>query len=819
MRTQMLFERTRQDVRYAARTLRASPGFTVVALLMLALGIGANTAIFSVVSAVLLRPLPFPEPQRLVLLWENFSALGGPARSEVSPADYAAWKERSHSFADVAMFGTTTYNLTGQGEPDKLSGVWTTANLFTVLGMQPILGRTLQPADDAPDAAPVVVIDERLWRSHFGGDPGLVGREVQLNGLAHTVVGIVPADFRFPDKTASVWVPAQLTPAALAVRDSYFVYVLARLTPGVTLSQAQADMSAVSRQLARDFPASNGRTSVTVAALHEHLTRQARPAMALLLGAVALVLLIAGANLANLLLTRGTIRLRELAVRQALGATRRRVTRQLITENIVLASAGAVLGVALAVPALTYLARLVPTTLPDATTPALDLRVLLFTAAITTLIVLAFGTGPAFAAARLDLEATIRSGSGRGTTARRRRLHRGLVVAELTLTVVLLIGGGLLLRSYTNVLAVDPGFNPHHLLVAEMPLTSSKYTDGPQRSAFYAAVRQRITALPGVTAAGFVNFPPFVFKGGRALISNEGQPAPRPSEISRYMAIDRAATPGYFGAAGIRITRGRDFEDSDAQSPVIAAIVNEKLANLHWPVADPIGRRIKFGPPTAPTPWLTVVGVIADVHQIGLDSPVEPELYLSANQSRANVPFLWPQYLLVRTDGNPLALSKAVRNTVWSVDADQPVSNIRSMDDVVDTELLNRTTQMTLVMAFAIVAFLMASIGLYGVIAYAVAQRLPEIGVKMALGATRTTVITDIVRSAMILGGTGLIIGLGAAVALERVLRSWLFGVSPVDGLTFVATALVIAATSLVASSVPALRGARVDPSVVLRAE
>jgi predicted permease len=819
MRT--LIERARQDVRFAIRTLRASPGFTIVALTMLALGIGANTAIFSVVTAVLLRPLPFPEPQRLVFLWENFSAVGGPLRAEASPGDYAEWRRRNHSFADVAGFVTENYNLTGTGEPEKLTGIRTSANLFSVLGTQAILGRTLTPSDDAADAAPVVVIDEPLWRSRFGADPALVGRQVLLNGLAHTVVGVVPADFRFPSKTASIWLPARFTATELSLRDGYFFYVVARMKAGVTLTQAQADMTAVSQQLARDFPASNRRTTVTVAALHEHLTREVRPAMALLLGAVALVLLIAGANLANLLLTRSTTRTKELAVRQALGAPRSRITQQLVTEHAVLAIAGAVLGVALAVPTLGYLARLVPMGLPDATTPTLDIRVLLFTAGITALMVLGFGTGPAFAGADVDLEATIRSGTSRGTTARRRGLLSALVVAELTLTVVLLTAGGLLLRSYINVLAVNPGFTPHNMLVAETPLPPAKYRETASRTAFYSGVLQRVSALPGVKAAGFANFPPLVFKGGRGFISAEGEAPPPPSQFSRYMAIDRVATPGYFRALGVPIVAGREFDDRDASSTTPAVLINRKLANLHWPGQDPVGRRIKFGPANVPGVWLTVLGVIGDIHEMGLDSAVEPEIYLPSNQGRDVVvpPFLWPQYLIVRTEGDPLAVAAAVRGAVWNVDPQQPVSNIRSMDDIVDMELLNRSTQLTLVGAFAALAFVMAAIGLYGVLSYAVAQRLPEIGVKMALGARRTTVVVEIIRNALTLAAIAIVLGLVGAIAFDRVLRSWLFQVTPLDLATFASTALVIGITALIASSVPALRGASVDPSVVLRAE
>ena len=819
MQLRTALETASQDVRYALRTLRASPGFTAVAAAMLALGIGANTAIFSAVSAVLLEPLPFPEPDRLVLLWENMTARGGPPRVEVSPGDYASWSQRHRSFTGVAGYAIDNYNLTGTGEPGKYTGVRTTGNLFAVLGMQPLLGRTLTAADERPDAPPVVVLDERVWRSRFAADPAIVGRTIRLNDLPHTVAGIVPADFRFPNKDASLWVPAKFTPTELELRSGYFLYVVARLSPGVAMAQAQADMTGLAGQLAREFPQSNSTTGVTVVALHEHLTRQVRPTMALLLAAVGVVLLIAGANLANLLLTRGANRIREVAVRQALGATYGRVTRQLLTENAVLALLGAVLGVALAVPLLRYLARLMPTGLPDSTAPVLDLRVLAFTAGITMLMVLVFGGAPAFAAARVDLERAIRAGGSRGATGRG-RLRSALVIAELALTVVLLVAAGLLLRSYANVLAVDPGFNPRNLLVVETSLPPSKYQETGRRDAFYRRVVERVTAIPGVTAAGFANFPPLVFKGGRAFIGAEGEPPPAPGDAARFMALDRAVTPGYLPAIGVPLVRGRDFDARDAQSKLPVVIVNRTMADRRWPNRDPIGRRIKFGPANAPGLWLTVVGVVGDVRETALDGRVEPEVYLPSNQGGGFTPsFLWPQHLVVRTTGDPRGYAAAVRSAVWGVDAEQAAANIRTMDDIFDAELQNRNTQLTLVGAFAILAFVMASIGLYGVLAYSVAQRLRDIGVRVALGAGRATVVAETLRGALALAATGIALGLGVAVGVSRVLQTWLFEVGPLDASTFAATAALLAVMALLASAIPAARGASVDPVRVLRSE
>ena len=687
-------------MRFALRTLRSSPGFTAVAVVMLALGIGANTAIFSVVSAVLLRSLPFPEPDRLVLVWANLSAVGGPPRLEASPADYVSWSERNRSFASMAAFAVDNYNLTGAGNPDKITGVRVTGQFFGTLRLQPLLGRTLTERDDRPGASPVVVIDERIWRARFAADPDLVGRTVHLNGLPHTVVGVVPADFRFPSPTVSLWVPARLTPAELETRSAYFMYVLARLKPGVSLAQAQADMSAIGRQLGREFPPTNARTAVAVSALHEHLTRDARPAMAILFAAVVVVLLIAGVNLANLLLTRGAIRIREVAVRQALGATHGRVTRQLLTENAVLAGLGAVLGVALAVPALRYLARLMPLGLPDGTVPALDLRVLLFTAGVAMVTVVGFGTGPAFVSARVDLESVIRSGGGRGATGRS-RLRSALVVAELTLTVVLLVAAGLLLRSYANVLAVDPGFSPRNLLVAETPLPPLKYADTERRSALLRRRAQSRHRAPRRHGCRLREFPAARLQGRARILLGRGAAAAHVAKRVRIHGDRPRRQPGIFpgapraGRAWPRFRRarravvgaGRHRQPDDGRTPLARP-------GSDWP-ADQVR------PVNAPGLWLTVVGVVGDVQETALDSRVEPEVYLPSNQGRDVPAFFWPQYLVVRTTGDPVALAAAVREAVWSVDRDQAVSNLRTMDDIFEADLLSRNTQLTLVGAFA----------------------------------------------------------------------------------------------------------------------
>jgi len=805
-----------QDIRYGVRGLKRSPGFAVAAILMLALGIGANTAIFSLVRAVVLRPLPFPNPDRLVLIWDDFSANGGPARVGPSPADYVAWKERSRSFTDLAAFTTATYNLTASGEPAKLDGLRTTANMFAVLGMTPILGRTLDPADEGPDAAPVVVVSEKLWRSRFGSDPNLVGRTIALNGVGHTVVGIVPPDFQFPNRETVMWVPARFTPQELAEAGNYYIWVLARLTPGTRLEHAQAEMEPIARQLEEKYPATKNRLRIAVTQLHDHLTQEARPTMAMLLGAVGLVLLTACANLANLLLARAATRRKEVALRKVLGAGHARLARQLITESAVLAGIGAVVGIALSAAAFSYLARLLPPTLPATSTLRIDSSVLLFTAGVAALIVLLIGSAPAMAAVRTGLETALRSSSGRSTAASAR--FRGLlVVAEITMTVVLLVAAGLLLRSYTKVLAVDPGFNPQRVLLAETVLPSSRYRTLESRTRFYDGVLERVRALPGVTRAAYANYPPLMFKGGRAFMSIEGRPAPRPEEFNRFIVSDRVVSAGYFAALEVPVRRGREFDARDSAAAPPSVIINARLARLHFSDDDPIGRRVKIGNPNGP--WLTIVGVVGDMRQMGIDTAAEPEIYFAANQSVINAPFFWPQQLVIRTTGDPLALAPAVRQAVWAVDGDEPVSRIQSMSQVFDAELLNRNTQLTLIGAFALLTLLIASVGLYAVLSYSVAQQLREIGVRMALGARRISVVIGVVREGFVLTAFGVILGLVAAFAGTRLLAAWLFEVDATDPLTFALTALLLGLVAIAATALPAFRGASVNPSAVLRSE
>jgi predicted permease len=802
-----------RDVRYAVRTLRRSPGFTIAAVLILALGIGANAAMFSLTNAVLLRPLPFADPDRLVVLWEDATAAGGPARRMPMWDDYAEWSRRSRSFEAMAAIADVSYNFTGEGEPERVEASETTVNLFSLLGTHALFGRTFTPDDIGPDASPVVVIGDRLWRRRFEGDPRAVGRSMVLDGLSRTIIGVVPSDFRFPDDNA-IWVPASAED--LARQGS--VFVIARLAAESAPAQAEAETTTIARALEKQRGESDANTRITVDGLHEYLARTARPTLLMLLGAVAIVLLITCANVASLLLARGSTRWRELALRQALGAAHGRLVRQLMTESAVLGAAGVVVGIALATSAIGYLTRLVPSTFPQGPSAALDWRVLVFTIGLALATLGLFGAGPALAAARRDVAGGLRQGPGRGGTRRRVGLRNALVVAQIMLTVVLLAAGGLLFRSYVALLSVDPGFAPDHLLVVQTFPSKTTYEDAAKRSAFYRGVLDRVRVLPGVSGAGYVNYPPLMLQGGRIRFTAEGR-SDSPQGDERYVASFRAVSAGYLSTLGVPLRSGRTFDERDDADGPRSVIVNESMARRLWPDRDPIGARLKLGDPRSAGPWFTVIGVVGDIRQMSLDSPPEPEMYFSFEQPPSNAGFLWPRHLVVRTEGDPLALARAVRSAIWEVDRNQAISLMRPMTEIVEAARANRNTQLTLVGGFGAVALLLAAIGLYGVLSYTVAQRTAEIGVRMAIGAPSTSVVRGVVGRALLLAAVGIALGLAGAFGVTRFIASFLFGVSPMDAPTLASVSTAVLLVAIVASYVPARRAAGVDPVSVLRAE
>jgi putative ABC transport system permease protein len=809
-----------RDFRYAGRSLARTPVFTVVAVAVLALGIGATSAIFSLWSAVWLRPLSFADEDRLVTLWVDLTAIGGSPRSAIAPGNYADWQQRAQSFESMAPLHVASFNLTGDGgEPERLAAVRTSPSLFATLGLMPLVGRTFVPEDGTGE--PVAVVSEGFWLRRLGGDPAAVGRTITLDGSPHLVVGVVPRDFRFPDGEIDVFVPTVWAPEVLAQDSAYWWYLVAKLRAGVSLEAAHAEMSAISTALRAESRIRG--VAATIAPLRETLARgaavfgpvtDAGPTLLTLLaplGAVGLVLLIACANVANLILARATVRQKELAIRKALGASRGRILRQLLAESVLLAAAGVVIGLAIAAACFGYLSRLLPGTLPASAELELDWRVLALTTAAALVTVLLFGAGPAFAAARRDFGlGASRAVGTRGKGAR--RLRTALVVSEIALTVVLLAGAGLLLRSYANVLAVDPGFDAEGLLIAQTVLPASRYPTPADNDAFYRSVLEEVRALPGVDSAGYTNFAPLVFKFGQSVVLVDGRPPPERSEILRHLAIFRSASAGYLETLGVPLVSGRFIDERDVRSSAPSVVINETLARRYWPDGDPLGQRIRLGGPA-----LTVIGVVGDVRQMGLDVPADAEAFLPLDQVEGTLTA--PGQLVVRTRGDPLALAPAVRRAIWAVDPDQPVSSVRTMSEVLDAEVASRNTQLTLLGSFAVVALVLAAVGLYGVLSYTVSQSANEIGLRMALGAQEGTVVGSIVRSALGTALIGIGVGLVAAYALTRTIASFLYGVSPTDPATAAAVAAVLLLVAGLAALVPARRAASVNPMTALRAD
>jgi putative ABC transport system permease protein len=814
-----------RDFRYAARSLARTPGFTVVAVAVLALGIGATSAVISLVSAMWLKPLPFADVERVVSIWIDGSAGGGPARGELTPAYYADWHERAQSFEEMAPVVPGTVNLTGDGgDPERLSAVRSTPNLFATIGLAPIVGRTFASDDGRSEA---VVVSEGFWLRRLGGDPAAVGRTLTLDGVPHEIVGIVPRDFRFPFGEKDVFIATVFAAEVLANRGNFNWSLVAKLRAGVSLEAAQAELRAIGAAINAETPNSISVTAVLVP-LRETLARSigpgnrdVGPTLFALLGAVALVLLIACANVANLMLARATVRRREFAIRKALGAARGRVLRQLLTESALLAGASVVLGLGLAAVSFGYLTRLLPATLPASAGLALDWRVLALTAGTALVTVLLFGAGPAFAAARRDFGAAFGRAVGtQGTSAR--RLRTTLVVAEIALTVVLLAGAGLLLRSYAAVLAVDPGFDADGLLVADTPLSPTRYASAADRDAFYQRVLERVQALPGVDSAGYTNVAPLVIDGGRSVTFLEGRPLTMaevqrmsPAEVQRSLSSNRGVSPGYLETLGVPLVSGRFIDARDSRNAPAVAVVNETMARVFWPDTDPLGRRFRIG--VGGDTLFTVVGVVGDIKAVGLDVPTFPEVYMPLDQF--TFPFMWPQQLVVRASGDPLALANAVRRTIRDIDADQPVPSVRTMSEVIDLKLASRDTQLTLIGTFAVIALLLAAVGLYGTLSYSVSQSTNEIGLRMALGAKEGTVVGSVLRSALVSALLGIGIGLVAAYALTRTIASFLYDVSPTDPATAAAVAGVLLVVAAVAAFVPARRAASIDPMAALRAE
>jgi predicted permease len=810
-----LLETVGQDARYGLRALAGAPGFTAAAVLALALGIGATTAIFSVVDAVLLRPLPYRDPARLAVLLHR-------GRNPVAPANFLDWKRDASSFESMGAADFWQANLTGVDTPERVQGLHVTANLLPMLGVPPLIGRLFAPDEDAPGRDHTVVLGYRLWQRRFGGDPSVLGRTVTLDGEAHTVVGVMPRGFEFPPfwaRGAEMWAAMPLADRA-ANRTAQSPRVFGRLSPGTSLPQARAEIATLTGRLEQAYPGTN--RDVRVLSLDDVVVGDVRPALLVLLGAVAFVLLISCANVAHMLLARAAARHKEVALRVALGASRGRMIRQLLTESVLLASIGGAAGVALAAAATRAVVAFGPADIPRLDATELDLRVLVFAVGVSFLTGIAFGLAPAVQASAPDLNRGLRE-SERGSTAGagRHRLRRLLMASEVSLALVLLVGAGLMIRTFVALRGVDPGFHPDHVLTAVVSVTGSPAAAPGRRLAFYRDVLERVRAMPGVVSAGAINHLPLAGDVWGVPFAVEGRPRPAVGESPH--ATFRAVLPGYFETMGLPLVRGRDFDDRDALGAPGSVVVNEWMARRHWPGEDPIGRRITFDDLDKNPQWFTVTGVARDAARSDWAAPPEEEVYLPLLQSQRYLESPQPQYtyltVVARTRSDPAALVPALREAVRSADRGVTLSEVQTMDEVVARATASPRFYLLLLGTFAAVALALAAVGIYGVMSYSVARRTNEIGIRMALGARPADVLRLVMGEAGWVAAAGGAAGLLVAALLTRLMAGLLYGVAATDPVTFAAVLTVLTMVALVATYVPARRAVRVDPLAALRTE
>jgi putative ABC transport system permease protein len=800
-----------QDLRHGARLLLRSPGFTIVAIAALAIGIGANTAIFSVVNTLLIQRLPYKDPDRLVVVWEH-NLPRDRKNNVVSPANYLHWREMNSVFAEMSVVSMTfRAAYTGDGQPEEVPLQIVNATLFPILGVNAALGRVFTSAEDQPQANRVALISDRFWKRRFGGEAGVVNRGIRLGGELYTIVGVMPAGFSILDKDVDVWTPAGFS-AQHRTPQGRWLMVIARLKDGVTFSRAQDDMTRVAGQLTQMFPNFDTGWTARVVPLKEQLTGDVRPALLVLLGAVGFVLLIACANVANLLLARATTRQRELAVRAALGADRGRLIRQLLAESFLLSAVGGAAGLALAWWGLSFLRTVVAASLPIPRLEFVGISgwVLLFACAAALTSGLLFGVVPALTAAGVTLTDALKEGGRTGTASRGGRARRAFVVIEIALALVLLVGAGLLIRSFMTLMRVDPGFDPSHTVTMKVTLPSANYGGDGEAIAFFDRLFDRLDALPGVQAAGGVSFLPLNGLGAATSFSIEGREKPRAGE--EPVSEVKVVTHNYFKAMGIPLVRGRLFDGRDTAPNTRRIIVSESLVKKYFGTVDPIGQRIVLG-------WNNkgpdeIIGVVGDVRSTSLETEPRGASYLPP--ARFAYPFM---SVAVRTAGNGMSVVPGLINSVHELDPDVPIADVRPMTEVIAVSTAQRRLTMTLLMIFAAVALVLASVGIYGVISYSVTQRTQEIGIRMALGAQRGDVLRMVVGQAMVLTIAGIGVGAAGAFALTRLMTKLLFNVRPGDPLTFAAVAALLTAVAALASYLPGRRATRVDPVVALRAE
>ena len=802
----------RHDLAYSLRVLRRSPGFAVTAIAIVALGVGATTAAFSVTDSVLIRPLPFPDPDRLVRLWERTPEF----RLELSAPNYREWTEGNSVFARTGIYHLISVNLIGTREPIRASGAAVSADLFVTLGVPPILGRRFVDTDDREGAPGTTLLSYRLWQTQFGGDPDVMGRDLIIDGEKYTVIGVMPREFRFPSSDAQLWTTMRFGEQNDVDRANNWLYGIARLRDGVTIERARAEMEARAAQSRLRYPKENANVSAFVARFSDEVSDQSRLLVVALCGAAGCVLLIACANLANLLLARALGRRRELAVRTAIGAGRERMIRQLMTESLVLAGVGGAMGVAVAQAAVPLLNRLVPTGLPTASAPTVDTRVLLFATALTALTGVAFGVAPVLRVGGDPDMGGLRDGAP-VTGGGRERVRGALVVAEVVASVVLLVSAGLLMRALWTIQARDPGFRPEGVLTLSANLPAAAYGRVATRDAFYTQVLSDVRALPGVVNAAFVSYLPMgKMRGGIWPVSFGGRTVNRADNQNAFL---RYVTPGYFATLGIPLKAGRDLTTADTfERRPYAAVVSESFVKRYWPdqsSAGALGRPFTFALADR-----IVVGVAGNVRMRGLERDSEPQVYLSYKQvpDDAIVGYI-PRGLLIRAAGDPAALTPSVRAILRRADPNLPVSDVGTLTDLVENDTGSRTAQLRVIQAFAAIAFVLAAIGIHGLLAFAVSQRTQEIGVRMALGARPGDIVSMVLKRAGMLAGAGVLVGVALAYAAGRSMQALLAGVAPADMLTLGAAVVLALAMTIAGSILPTIRAVRVDPMLAMRTE
>jgi putative ABC transport system permease protein len=805
------------DVRYALRTLRRSPGFTAVVLLTLALGIGANAAIFSVVNAVILRPLPYRDANRLMVIWGD---LRRPGVNEIpgSAGEYVDYRDRSHAFEQLAAYDTQGFNLTGNGGPERVDGAVVTASFFPLLGVAAQVGRTFLADEEQPGRGDVVILSHAMWTRRFSANPAIVGQSVLLDGKPAQVVGVMPAAFHFPDHAIEMWKPIVFDADALSDnnRGSHGYTLLARLNAGVTREQGQADLAGVTATFKAEHPANyrNG-FSATLRPLQDEIVGDTRRPLFVLLGAVALVLLIACANVANLLLARAASRRKEIALRTALGASRGRLVRQFLTESLLVSAIGGAIGLVLAAWGVDLLLASAPDSIPRLQEVGVDRRVVLFTALVSLATGLLFGLVPALRASRSPLNDALKEGGRSGDRGTHGRAGKLLVVSEVALSLVLLIAAGLLIHSFARLQDVTPGFDAGHLLTFRLSLPESRYTTFQKGEAFFDDLFTNLRRNPDLRAVAAINSLPFSGVGGSRSFRIEGREEKRPEDQTEEQL--RIVTDGYFAAMKIPILEGREFTDRDGLGRPRVAVVNQAMARVHWPDASPIGKRLSFS--NDDPQWYEIVGVAGNIKHRGLDAGDRPELYVPYRQPLFAGWTVRPMYLVARTGADPATAAATVRRELGRLDRDQPISDVRTMDERIGRSLASRRFNMVLLAAFASLALVLAAIGIYGIVAYSVTERTHEIGVRLALGAQRRDVIAMVVGQGMAMTAAGTVVGVAAALILTRLMSTLLFSVSAVDPATFLAIPCLLMAVALLACYVPARRATRVDPLQALRSE